>query len=69
MHHAGIGGGGFLTVRSGNGSIDYMDFRDAAPSAASQDMFKGNVNASRIGGLARFVAHRTHIMLSQYIEV
>ena len=57
MWHAGIGGGGFVVVRSGNGSFDYIDFRDAAPSAAFQDMFNNNVNASLIGGLARSVAH------------
>ena len=57
MWHAGIGGGGFMVVRSSNGSFDYIDFRDAAPSAAFQDMFNDNVNASLIGGLARFVVY------------
>ncbi|KAL9046120.1 MAG: hypothetical protein Q9214_000960 [Letrouitia sp. 1 TL-2023] len=52
MWHAGIGGGGFMVVRSSNGSFDYIDFRDAAPSAAFQDMFNDKVNSSLIGGLA-----------------
>ena len=57
MWHAGIGGGGFMVVRSSNGSFDYIDFRDSAPSAAFQDMFSNNVNASLAGGLARSVAY------------
>ncbi|OAQ62533.1 gamma-glutamyltranspeptidase [Purpureocillium lilacinum] len=51
MYHSGIGGGGFALVRHGNGSYESVDFRDTAPKAAYQDMFKGNLNGSVYGGL------------------
>ncbi|KLU81070.1 hypothetical protein MAPG_00165, partial [Magnaporthiopsis poae ATCC 64411] len=52
MYHSGIGGGGFMLVRSPNGTHEFIDFRDAAPAAASEDMFKNNPSASERGGLA-----------------
>ncbi|MCJ1427149.1 hypothetical protein MMC29_005052 [Sticta canariensis] len=52
MYHSGIGGGGFMLVRSSNGSYEFIDFRETAPAAAFQDMYKDNVNASIYGGLA-----------------
>ena len=54
MYHSGIGGGGFMLVRSSNGSYEFIDFRETAPAAAFQDMYKGNINASLYGGLARY---------------
>lgn len=56
MYHSGIGGGGFALLRSSNGSYEFVDFRETAPAAAFQDMYKGNVNASIFGGLARYLA-------------
>lgn len=53
MYLTGIGGGGFLLVRSSNGSYEYVDFREAAPAAAFQDMYNTNITASLLGGLAR----------------
>lgn len=53
MYHSGIGGGGFLLLREPNGSYESVDFRESAPAAAFEDMFKDNVNASLFGGLAR----------------
>ncbi|OAA45629.1 gamma-glutamyltranspeptidase [Metarhizium rileyi] len=52
MYHSGIGGGGFLLLRSPNGTYEYVDFRETAPAAAFEDMYKGNVKASIYGGLA-----------------
>jgi gamma-glutamyltranspeptidase/glutathione hydrolase len=52
MYHSGIGGGGFMLVRSPNGTYEFIDFRETAPAAAFQDMYKNNVNASLYGGLA-----------------
>lgn len=52
MYHSGIGGGGFALVRSVDGSYESIDFRERAPAAADVDMFKNNVKASIIGGLA-----------------
>jgi gamma-glutamyltranspeptidase/glutathione hydrolase len=53
MYHSGIGGGGFMIVRGSNGSYEVIDFRETAPAAAFQDMYKNNTNASIFGGLAR----------------
>ncbi|KAH8904853.1 gamma-glutamyltransferase 1 [Coniochaeta sp. PMI_546] len=52
MYHSGIGGGGFMIVRSKNGSYENIDFRETAPAAAFEDMYNNNTNASLFGGLA-----------------
>ncbi|CAI6090181.1 hypothetical protein V2G26_006296 [Clonostachys chloroleuca] len=52
MYHSGIGGGGFLLVRSSNGTYEFVDFRETAPAAAYEDMFKADPNQSITGGLA-----------------
>jgi gamma-glutamyltranspeptidase / glutathione hydrolase len=60
MYHSGIGGGGFMLVRKpgltgaeGTDGYEFIDFRETAPAAATEDMYNGNVNASLYGGLAR----------------
>jgi gamma-glutamyltranspeptidase/glutathione hydrolase len=53
MYHSGIGGGGFMLVRSSNGSYEVIDFRETAPAAAHEDMFLNNTLGSVFGGLAR----------------
>lgn len=52
-HHSGPGGGGFALARSDNGSYESIDFREAAPGAASEDMYDGNILGWVFGGLAR----------------
>ncbi|CAK4034553.1 gamma-glutamyltranspeptidase like [Lecanosticta acicola] len=52
MYHSGIGGGGFMLVRSSNGSYEFIDFRETAPAAAFQDMYNNNTNNSIYTGLA-----------------
>ncbi|KAL7813807.1 gamma-glutamyltranspeptidase [Trichoderma gracile] len=52
MYHSGIGGGGFAVLRDANGEYEAIDFREAAPAAAFEDMYKHNVSASVRGGLA-----------------
>ncbi|UNI19812.1 hypothetical protein JDV02_005963 [Purpureocillium takamizusanense] len=52
MYHSGIGGGGFAMIRDAHGNYEAVDFREAAPAAAHQDMYQGNVNGSIVGGLA-----------------
>ncbi|KAI9891767.1 MAG: hypothetical protein M1814_002331 [Vezdaea aestivalis] len=52
MYHSGIGGGGFMIVRGSNGSYENIDFRETAPAAAFEDMYKEDVNLSMFGGLA-----------------
>ena len=53
MYHSGIGGGGFMLVRSKKGQYEFIDFRETAPAAAFENMYKDNVQASMTGGLAR----------------
>lgn len=52
MYHSGIGGGGFMLIRSAWGEYESVDFREMAPAAAHQDMYEGNFNGSIWGGLA-----------------
>ncbi|KAK5051025.1 hypothetical protein LTR84_003584 [Exophiala bonariae] len=52
MYHSGVGGGGFMLVRAANGTYEFIDFRETAPAAAFQDMYKNNTKASIFGGLA-----------------
>ncbi|KAJ9144682.1 Gamma-glutamyltransferase 1 [Pleurostoma richardsiae] len=52
MYHSGLGGGGFMIVRSSNGSYEFIDFRETAPAAAFEDMYTNNTAASLYGGLA-----------------
>ncbi|EFQ30116.1 gamma-glutamyltranspeptidase [Colletotrichum graminicola] len=52
MYHSGIGGGGFVVIRDADGNYESVDFRESAPAAAFQDMYKGNVEGSVRGGLA-----------------
>ncbi|ORX60393.1 gamma-glutamyltranspeptidase [Hesseltinella vesiculosa] len=48
----GIGGGGFMLIRTPNGTYDFIDFREQAPEMAHPKMFVGNEIAAQIGGLA-----------------
>ncbi|KAJ5082222.1 Glutathione hydrolase proenzyme [Penicillium argentinense] len=52
MYHSGIGGGGFMLVKSPNGTFETIDFRETAPAAAFQDMYNNDTDASLYGGLA-----------------
>lgn len=49
---SGIGGGGFLLVRTADGASDFLDFREEAPAAAFETMFGNNSHSSRNGGLS-----------------
>ncbi|TIA88604.1 hypothetical protein E3P99_02498 [Wallemia hederae] len=48
----GIGGGGFALIRDENAEHTFVDFRETAPGAASEDMFVNSQHNSTIGGLA-----------------
>jgi gamma-glutamyltranspeptidase/glutathione hydrolase len=41
-----------MLVRAPNGTYEFIDFRETAPAAAFEDMYKNNVDASIKGGLA-----------------
>ena len=42
-----------MLIRSSNGSYESVDFRETAPAAAFENMYKDNIHGSVIGGLAR----------------
>lgn len=52
MYHSGIGGGGFALVRDSDGNYETIDYREAAPAAAFEDMYKGNLGGAVAGGLS-----------------
>ncbi|KAL7931351.1 gamma-glutamyltranspeptidase [Trichoderma chlorosporum] len=52
MYHSGIGGGGFLLLRKSDGEYEFVDMRETAPAAATQDMYNEDENLSLYGGLA-----------------
>ncbi|UKZ69679.1 uncharacterized protein TrAtP1_010682 [Trichoderma atroviride] len=52
MYHSGIGGGGFLLLRLSNGTYEFVDMRETAPGAATQDMYNKDENLSLYGGMA-----------------
>lgn len=52
MYHSGVGGGGFMLVRASNGTYEFIDFRETAPAAATQDMYDADPDLSIFGGLA-----------------
>jgi gamma-glutamyltranspeptidase/glutathione hydrolase len=41
-----------MLVRAPNGTYEFIDFRETAPAAAFEDMYKNNTQASITGGLA-----------------
>lgn len=52
MYHSGIGGGGFALVRDAHGDYETIDYREAAPAAAYEDMYQGNLEGAVFGGLS-----------------
>ncbi|KAI9474176.1 MAG: nucleophile aminohydrolase [Benjaminiella poitrasii] len=48
----GIGGGGFMLIRSPNGTFEFIDFRETAPMTAKEDMFIDDPLLAQIGGLS-----------------
>ncbi|KAF2863187.1 gamma-glutamyltranspeptidase [Piedraia hortae CBS 480.64] len=52
MYHSGIGGGGFVLVRDSKNKTEFIDFRETAPAASTENMYNNNIDASVTGGLA-----------------
>lgn len=52
MFSAGIGGGGFMTIRLPNGTVEVIDFRETAPAGASPNMYKKDPILAQKGGLS-----------------
>lgn len=57
---SGIGGGGFMVVKDKASEDLSFDFREAAPLAASKDMFKDDPKKAQFGGLAVAVPGEVH---------
>ncbi|CEI93621.1 Putative Gamma-glutamyltransferase [Rhizopus microsporus] len=53
----GIGGGGFMLIRSPNGTFEFIDFRETAPAGATEDMFVKDPMLAQHGGLSVAVPH------------
>ncbi|KAG9077393.1 hypothetical protein FS749_010732, partial [Ceratobasidium sp. UAMH 11750] len=52
-HHSGIGGGGFMLVRTPDGKYETIDFREFAPGGAAELMFVNKTGSpSQVGGLS-----------------
>ncbi|ORZ07500.1 gamma-glutamyltranspeptidase [Lobosporangium transversale] len=49
---AGIGGGGFMTIRLPNGTVEVIDFRETAPAASTPLMYKHDPILAQKGGLS-----------------
>lgn len=41
-----------MLIRSASGEYDFIDFREAAPAAATEDMYVHNISLSQNTGLA-----------------
>ena len=58
MNDSGIGGGGFVLVRSKEGDYEFIDFREMAPAAADEKMFtEETIKLSLRGGLGKTYPH------------
>ncbi|CAG8553683.1 12050_t:CDS:10 [Funneliformis mosseae] len=61
---AGIGGGGFMIIRGSDGTSETIDFREIAPAAANNSMFKDDPELAKYGGLSvgvPFLEWKSHI--------
>ncbi|KAK9692837.1 hypothetical protein K7432_014171 [Basidiobolus ranarum] len=58
---SGIGGGGFMTIRTSNGTVDFINFRETAPAGASTEMFKDKPDASQVRGLAIGIPEKSRV--------
>ncbi|KAI2632668.1 gamma-glutamyltranspeptidase [Hypomontagnella submonticulosa] len=52
VYHSGLGGGGFSLIRDSHGNYTVIDYRESAPAAAFEDMYRDNVMGSVFGGLS-----------------
>lgn len=63
--HSGIGGGGFLVLRTSDGEYESVDYQVQAPAAATQNMFAQDPLASLVGGLARYASMSQEMLATQ----
>lgn len=41
-----------MLIRSPNGTFEFIDFRETAPSGATHDMFEKDPSLAKVGGLS-----------------
>ena len=56
-----------MMIRAPNGTYDFIDYREAAPQAATEDMYKNNPQLSIHGGLAVAVPYICCLVFSIFI--
>jgi hypothetical protein len=44
--------GGFMLIRSPNGTFEFIDFRETAPQAATEDMYVHDPTLAKVGALS-----------------
>ncbi|CAI4227332.1 unnamed protein product [Auanema sp. JU1783] len=68
-HSSGIGGGHFMTIFNGTTEeCIVIDAREVAPLAATEDMFKGRWNESRLGWKAVAVPGELHGIWTAFVK-
>ncbi|KAE8351277.1 gamma-glutamyltranspeptidase [Aspergillus coremiiformis] len=49
MYHSGIGGGGFMLIKTPNGSFEFVDFRETAPASIGTTTFNDTTQSTPVG--------------------
>jgi gamma-glutamyltranspeptidase / glutathione hydrolase len=56
-----LGGGGFLLLRNANGKVHFIDFREKAPAAATENMYLDAQGQRPSGGQQRIQPRRIQV--------
>ena len=56
--NSGIGGGGFMLLRTSDGKYENIDFRETTPAAGGENMYEGNY-VSTLNHKIRYCSNRS----------